>query len=201
MTWPRRSEHRPRRDGAALPCALLACGLLPLLASCGSNGCEETRQAYCVVEMKSVSGASVAQLYVWGIGQMGQHATRIDSVFTFNPETGGFDTTVVSTPVMVDSLMLAVSSPETLELSLRPDTTETRLLFMATARTDTVTAQYFDTLTLRYDAAPYFIDMECGCSIRYRLHELEATSHLIRGASITNDVITNSEHVNIRIEY
>lgn len=199
MMWPRRSE---RRYGAALRLALLACGLLSLLVSCGSNGCEETRQAYCVVEMKAVTGdVRITQLYVWGIGQQGQQATRIDSVFTIDPETGRRDTVVTTTPVMVDSLMLAVASPETLELSLRPDTTETRLLLMANASVDAVAAQYFDTLTLRYDAAPYFIDMECGCSIRYRLHELTSTHHLVRDARIINDVITNTEHVNIRIEY
>lgn len=197
MMWPKRFDLRRR---AAL-WGVLAGGLLLTLVSCGSNGCEETRQAYCIVEMKATGSARITQLYVWGIGQMGQHVVHTDSVFTVDPETGRRDTTLVSASTAVDSLMYATTSPDQLELLLRPDTTETRLLFLATVRQEDETKQLSDTLTLLYDASPYFLDMECGCSIRYQLHGLSSTHHLIRDARITNDIITNTEHVNIRIEY
>jgi hypothetical protein len=94
MTLQRLSDHfRPFRLLAGI---LL---LIPLLSSCGNNGCEETRESVLLVQLKPTRGLSLYSLSAWGITAEG------DSI----------------------PMLSNVSSPTEAEFTLQPDTTFTQI--------------------------------------------------------------------------
>ena len=144
---------------------------LMLLPSCGNNGCEETRESYFSATLTATGRISLTKLYAWALTANG------------------------------DSLMTSASSPTSLELMLRPDTTETRIRLQCTIDDSGDEYQYDDTLTIGYQPNPYFLDMECGCSMFYDITEVSVTDHLFKGITINNSEITNEETVNITLTY
>jgi hypothetical protein len=157
-----------------LPAAALSLPLLALCASC-SNGCETTREAYCTCELRSTTNTTLRSLSVWALSD------RFE---------GG------------DSIMIdGESSPTSISLILDPDATETRLRIQFNATADHESLQETDTLTLRYEPYPYFIDMECGCSVHFELKEAECTYHFLQDLYLTNATVTNDQTINIRLEY
>lgn len=169
------------------------------LTSCGNDGCQETRESYCVADMRSVSGARITLLSVWGIGQQRQTVLAVDTVYYV--EDGVLLDSLAYHPALADSLMISESSPTNISLILSPDTTITRLRMQFMATIDTTHVQVEDTLTLTYESHPYFIDMECGCSIFFTLQSLETTTHFVRSALIKRNDITNEADINLVIEY
>lgn len=147
-----------------------------LLTACGNNGCEETREAYCTAELRGVTGATLTSLSIWGIGQ-----------------GGAADKT--------DSLMYEGAPSEHISLILNPDSTATRLRILFTGVVDRERVQIADTITLLYDTSPYFLNMECGCSVFFTLKDLIATHNFIYEASIRRKEITNEEAVNFILDY
>jgi hypothetical protein len=93
------------------------------------------------------------------------------------------------------------SSPTELSLILDPDTTETRLRIQFNGRADNEALQLEDTLTLRYEPYAYFIDMECGCSVRFELKEVTSTYNFIQDVFLKQTTITNDPAVNLLLEY
>lgn len=151
-----------------------------IIASCGNNGCEQTREVYCLADLSSLSGAKINQLYAYGIGQGGS----TDSV-----------------GAAIDDIMLSESSPTSLEFILNPDTTFTDIRLQFNITLDGDSFQHEDTLHFSYDAHPFFLDMECGCSVFFTLNEISSTNNFIRNVSIKRKEITNEENINIIIEY
>lgn len=172
-----------------------------ILQSCGSS-CEETREAYLVAELENESGATLSAINVWGLGQQATYVeTLADTVTTWNEVTGEVYDTIIYTRVYADDLMLSETSPETLEFFLNPEAEETRLRLQITATANDETVQVDDTLTVRYTAEPYLIDMECGCTIRFDIQSVEMTNHLLRDITIDSKTITNKANVNLTITY
>lgn len=170
MTW------RKLSDWLWLP----VLGVALLVSSC-SNGCEETRETFCLTSLTSETGLSISSLYAWGIGQ--QHVRDESS------PTG-----------YTDSLMLSEASPKELSFILRPDTTVTRIRLQMTVSGDS-SYQVEDTLTIRYEPRSVFLNMDCGCSVFFTLSEVSVTEHFIQEATIKNAEITNTENVNIALVY
>lgn len=165
---------------------LSAFALSPMLTSCGNNGCEETRESYLLVQFKSTSGLSLDQLSTYGIVQ---------------------DDSIIS-------ILSSESEPSEVEFTLRPDTNYTQFLLNCIASELTDTTQYISMLHLWYSRQPYFLDMECGCSMQYMIDSarIEAvsssstdlqgqTKKLFRDCTIKNYHIINEENVNIILEY
>lgn len=149
-----------------------------LLTSC-SNGCEETRESYCLADLTSSSGAKINLLYAYGIGQGGvQDSTSVE-----------------------DEVMLTASSPSSLEFILNPDTTFTDIRLQMNITLDGDAFQYTDTLHFEYIPHPYFLDMECGCSMYFSLNNVTSTNNFIRSVTLKRKEITNEENTNIIIEY
>lgn len=189
MTSPKRFKGGSRLATTLLVAATV--GLVTGIASCGGNGCEEVRETFCVCDLKSVSGASLRTLSVWAIGH---HAPAVAD--TLAPDS------IIVEADSGDSLMIDnESSPRNIELILNPDTTETRLRLLFTGTELNEPFQIYDTLTIRYEPYPYFLDMECGCSVYFTLHEAIATSSFIQSATIKKSSITNEEAINIVLEY
>jgi len=101
-----------------------------------------------------------------------------------------------------DTLIASASNPSSFECILNPSSDQTTLHIQLTiADTDSTAVQLDDTLLLRYEAVPYLLNMECGCSVYFNLHEVKTTHHFIKEITLLNKEITNEEDVNLRIEY
>lgn len=103
-----------------------------------------------------------------------------------------------------DSLAQEVGKPSAFEFILQPDTTCTTIRLEMTVNEDGKAGeprQVCDTMEIHYEAYPYFINMECGCSVFFTLNEVKATHHFLQDITLLNKDISNEEDVNIRIEY
>ena len=151
------------------------------IMSCGNNGCEEVRESFCLAQMTSLSGAKINQLYAYGIGQ----------------GKGEVDTLGIAS----DEVMLTASNPSSLEFILDPDTTVTDIRLQMNITLDGDQFQHDDTIHFVYDPHPYFINMDCGCSMYFTIEDVTSTNHFLRNITIKNNEITNEQSLNIVIEF
>ena len=152
-----------------------------LVSSCGNNGCEEIRESFCLADLLSTSGAKINQLYAYGIGQGGGEKDE-----NGNP---------------TDKEMLKENNPKSLEFILNPDSTITDIRLQMNITLDGDQFQFADTIHFKYDSQPYFLDMECGCSMYFTLEEVTHTNNFLRSITIKRKEITNEENINLIIEY
>ncbi len=80
-------------------------------------------------------------------------------------------------------------------LLLNPDTTFTRLRLEFNL-TDTIVS---DTVTFYHQNSPFFVSMDCGCSMFYTLENVVHTNNIITEIEINNPSITNEKKPNIKI--
>lgn len=59
--------------------------------------------------------------------------------------------------------------------------------------------RYNDTLTLNYEAIPYFASAQCGAMYRFEIKEFIYTKHLIDSVAIPSMQITNADSETIQI--
>lgn len=136
-----------------------------------NNGCEETRETYLYASLKATSKAKITGLNLW------------------TPTAQG------------DSLMLAINNPNAFELELCPDSSKLEVYILSKVTLNKQDSIYTDTLWVEYDSYPYFINMECGCSVYYDIKKINCTNHLFTEMEIKNQQITNEENVNIVLTY
>ena len=141
------------------------------LTSCGNNGCEKIRESYLEASFKATGRVSLSSVYAWALTAEG------------------------------DSLMTTATSPTEMEFILKPDTSVTQIRLASTITEDDEQYQYNDTLTLVYEYYPYFLDMECGCSVFFEIKEATITNAVFKSIEIKNKEITNDETVNLVLTY
>lgn len=56
-----------------------------------------------------------------------------------------------------------------------------------------------DTLTLRYEAVPYFHSEECGAMYIFNISDFSVTHHVIDSIAIPNKVINNEDRISIKL--
>ena len=169
--------------GRKVVCLCLS-ALTGLLCSCGNNGCEETRESYLLVQLKSTHGLTLNSLTAWGLTDNG------------------------------DSLAISqTGSPTEIELTLQPDSTYTQILLQCIASELGERSQYDSKLHIWYKGEPYFLDMECGCTMHYQIDSARietlkrnttielGNDTLFHACTIKNKNITNEENINIILEY
>lgn len=61
--------------------------------------------------------------------------------------------------------------------------------------------EYNDTITMRYDALPYFASEQCGAMWQFRINSLTTTHHLIDSVVVTDPLITNIDIERIKIYF
>jgi len=145
--------------------------LMLTLTSCGNNGCEKTRESYLSASFKATGRLSMSSIYAWALTEKG------------------------------DSLMTSATSPTEMEFILKPDTTCTQIRLECTINDSGDLEQYNDTLTLTYEHYPYFLDMECGCSVFFEIKEATVTNHIFKSITLKSKEITNDETVNLLLTY
>lgn len=141
------------------------------VVSCGNNGCEQNRESYLYADIKATSRFELKSINVWAL-----------------TETG-------------DSLKLSTSSPTSIEFNLKPDTTFSRFRLQCIYMDLDDAIMIDDTLTVNYQSYPYYLDMECGCSIFYDIEAVDVTRHLFKSISLENKEISNDEKTNIILKY
>ncbi len=188
-----------KKISLSLGCIAALAGICLLTPSCGNNGCEETRESYLYTQLTATSGMTLNTLYAWGIGQQGGTGYVYDTIEVVTADTT-YDSIAVST-VVVDSLMLSESSPTSLELILDPDTTYTEIRLEGWVDDNGDEYIYNDTLRIWYESYAYFLDMECGCSMYFTIHDAQITQHLFKNIILKKTEVTNDETTNLILQY
>lgn len=161
----------------------IALGLLALtLLSACDNGCEQTREAYCALQLTATSGAKLTKL---SLGT----AVLADTL------------SAEGQPVWNEVLFATSSTASQYEVILDPNANTTVLHFDIHYSSYDEPFQAKDTLTLHYEVAPYYLDMECGCTLRYELQAVDCTGHLLRNVRIVRSEVSNEPTVNIVAEF
>lgn len=149
----------------------LLTSILLILSSCGNNGCEETRESYLYATLKATGRFNIRSINAWALTEDG------------------------------DSLKLSVSTPNALEFNLKPDTTFTAFRLQCIYDDLGDAYQIDDTLTVHYESYPYYLNMECGCSMFYVINDINVTNHMFKSLSVESNEITNNEKINIILKY
>ncbi|MBO4721687.1 MAG: hypothetical protein J5629_02010 [Muribaculaceae bacterium] len=93
-----------------------------------------------------------------------------------------------------DSVIINKTSAKSVYLPLRLSTNSCKYVF--NYNTEDMPN---DTLTLGYDAIPYFQSHECGAMYKFKITSLEHTTHAIDSVLIPEPMITNADVVSIKI--
>ena len=93
-----------------------------------------------------------------------------------------------------DSLIINKASAKNVYLPLRLSTSSCKYVF--NYNTEGLSN---DTLTLEYEAIPFFESHECGAMYNFRITSMEHTTHAIDSVIISEPLITNADVVSIKI--
>lgn len=93
-----------------------------------------------------------------------------------------------------DSVIIDKTSASSVYLPLRLSTSNCKYVF--NYNTEGVPN---DTLSLGYDAIPYFESHECGAMYNFKITSMSHTSHAIDSVRIPDPMITNADVVSIKI--
>lgn len=93
-----------------------------------------------------------------------------------------------------DSVIINKASASSVYLPLRLSTSNCKYVFNYN-----VEGSPNDTLSLDYDAIPFFESHECGAMYNFKITSMSHTSHAIDSVRIPNPMITNADVVSIKI--
>lgn len=93
-----------------------------------------------------------------------------------------------------DSVIIDKASASKVYLPLRLSTSSCK--YVLNYNTE---GQLNDTITLGYDAIPYFESHECGAMYNFKITSMEHTSNAIDSVRIPDPMITNADVVSIKI--
>lgn len=160
--------------------ALAALSLL-CLASC-NNGCEQTREAYCVLQVVPNSESHLAGVTV----------STLVPADTLNAK---------GETVWNEHQFAALSTTGQFEVILNPNDTVTTLNLDIRYKSYDETFQAKDTVRVYYTVQPHYLDIECGCTLHFDLQRVETTHHLLQSVRITQPLVTNESALNIEANF
>ena len=154
-----------------------------IIAGC-NDGCTDPYIAYNVGSGTKDSETNVSYFNVWGVG--------------------------------VDSFMVENASSGNIELLLNSNSNETVFGFVfyvpETTTNDegkevTTLVEKLNYVTFSYENIPFFLDMECGCSVHHIINSVELdygsneADKIIKSIQIVNPEITNEKAINFTLNY
>ena len=141
-------------------------------AACGDDSCYDNGSSLPLAKFYvGTSQQSVSGLTIMGIGAPG------------------------------DSLLADSTSLSEVYLPLRANVSSTAFAITRWIPVDTLRIPVRDTLTIDYDAVPYFHSAECGAMFNFNLNDVRTTLHGIDSVVPLVDVITNSTAPALRIYF
>lgn len=135
------------------------------------NGCEQTRENYMHVSFVSNSGRTMRSMEV--IVSTGETGYQLTGINKFDD----------------------------VELDLSPNDSVCYLLVTGTYVDFGDSFQETDTVRLEYTRQPYFLDMNCGCTVNYELQSVESTHHLFTEVEVVDPVILTESGINMTFVY
>ncbi len=169
--------------GKTLINAILILVTCCIIAGC-NDGCTDPYIAYNVGSVTKDSETNVSYFNVWGVG--------------------------------VDSFMVENASSGNIELLLNSNSNETVFGFVfyvpETTTNDegkevTTLVEKLNYVTFSYENIPFFLDMECGCSVHHIINSVELdygsneADKIIKSIQIVNPEITNEKAINFTLNY
>ena len=158
----------------AITVCAAACAGVWLATSCNTTGCTENRSSVPLAAFcSSADGEPVplASLQIHGVGAPG------------------------------DSLILTAGTPvNEVYLPLRPDFQATSFC-IAYKYKDLDNAALNDTITIDYNAHPWFADSECGAMYRYTITGCRNTGHIIDSVAVSDPNVTNIGLTNLKLYF
>lgn len=141
------------------------------VVSC-DNGCEQTRENFLHVSFVSSSGRSMKKMDIMAV----------------HGETG--------------YIFPGISQFDDVELDLiNPNDSITYLLLQGTYTDFGDSFEVTDTVEVKYDVEPYYLDMACGCTVHYLLKSVTSTHHLFSTVRVVDPVVLTESGINIVFEY
>lgn len=100
-----------------------------------------------------------------------------------------------------DSLLAKSSTIDEVYLPLRASVAETSFAVSRTIAIDTVSVVICDTLTIGYEAIPYFHSIECGAMYNFDIRQVNHTHHGIDSVVVLTPLVTNALTPALRIHF
>jgi len=100
-----------------------------------------------------------------------------------------------------DSMIALNESLKEAYLPLRANVGTTSYLVGRQVMIDTIDVLLDDTLTLTYQAVPYFHSSECGAMYNFEIKDMQCTFHYIDSVDLITTTITNSHTPALRIYF
>jgi hypothetical protein len=98
-----------------------------------------------------------------------------------------------------DSILLAPGqSASQIYLPLRATKNQTSWCFSYKWQ-DLDYPQLNDTITFSYDALPWFASAECGAMYRFKIKNVDYTTHIVDSVAVLDSLITNTDASQLRI--
>lgn len=152
--------------------ALLAIAFILAITACNDDSCYDNG-----------SSLPLAQCYING-GQMTLTGLTIKGI-----------------GVPGDSLLADGKSIKEVFLPLRANATSTSYALWRTFNSSSMTVVVRDTITLDYQAVPYFHSSECGAMYNFDINQVTHTTHGIDSVVMMTTHITNSRTPALRIHF
>ena len=152
---------------------LILTALTALAATVAScdNGCEQTRENYIHVSFVSSSGRDLKKMEI--IASTGEEGYMLEGINKFDD----------------------------VELHLCPSDSLTYLLITATYTDFGDSFQESDTVLVRYTAQPYYLDLNCGCTVNYEITSVLSTHHLFKNVDIVDPIVLTESGINLNFDY
>lgn len=150
---------------------LAAASALSLALASCDNGCEQVRENYLHTMFTSASGRTMRGMEV--IVSNGETGYQLDDITQFDD----------------------------VKLDLNPNDSLCYMLITGRYTDFGDSFQLTDTVEVRYTTQPYYLDMNCGCTIHYELQSVTTTHHLFSAVNVLDPVVVTESVSNLEFIY
>lgn len=98
-------------------------------------------------------------------------------------------------------LLTGIKQFDDVELDLNPNDSLTYLLVNGTYNDYGDSFSLTDTIYLAYKAEPYYLDMNCGCTVIFELQSVTSTHHLFTSIEVVDPIVLTDSGINLKFEY
>ncbi len=163
-------------------------------------------------KLYNIKGARLASLLLGALGiqvlfctcDNGCEQVREAYMTTTFTSTSGRTMRSITLYCLSDTLgyQMTLSSFSDIELELNPKATTTTMILDCSYSDYGDYYTTSDTVTIDYSVEPKFLDMECGCTVVFRINEVNTTRNLIDNFIINEaNVIADGSSTNLIFEY
>ena len=135
------------------------------------NGCEQIRENFLHASFVSSSGRTMSKM----------------EIILSNGEDG--------------YLLTGISKFDDVELDLNPNDSITYMLINGTYTEYGDSFSVTDTICIEYTTEPFYLDMNCGCTVTFELNSVTSTHHLFTSTEVVDPIVLTDSGINLKFEY